>query len=82
MALPPNLPSVYLVFQVFIVKKYHGDGEYIIKCDLIVLDKNLIYEEEPITILDRDVHKLRTKEIKSVIVQWKHRLIEEACWKT
>ncbi|WMV58887.1 hypothetical protein MTR67_052272 [Solanum verrucosum] len=37
---------------------------------------------EPIVILDRDVRKLRTKEIKSVKVQWKHRLVEEATWET
>ncbi|KAH0670765.1 hypothetical protein KY290_026159 [Solanum tuberosum] len=43
-------------------------------------DKDLQYEEEPITILDRDVCKLRTKEIKSVKVQWKHRPVEEATW--
>ncbi|WMV09825.1 hypothetical protein MTR67_003210 [Solanum verrucosum] len=41
-------------------------------------DKDLQYEEEPIAILDRDVRKLRTKEIKSVKVQWKHHPIEEA----
>ncbi|WMV32390.1 hypothetical protein MTR67_025775 [Solanum verrucosum] len=38
------------------------------------------YEEEPIAILDRDVRKLRTKEIKSVKVQWKHLPVEEATW--
>ncbi|WMV59644.1 hypothetical protein MTR67_053029 [Solanum verrucosum] len=32
--------------------------------------------------MDRDVRKLRTKEIKSVKVQWKHRLVEEATWET
>ncbi|WMV47023.1 hypothetical protein MTR67_040408 [Solanum verrucosum] len=38
------------------------------------------YEEELVAILDRDVRKLRTKEIKSVKVQWKHRPVEEATW--
>ncbi|KAH0773664.1 hypothetical protein KY290_010801 [Solanum tuberosum] len=38
--------------------------------------------EEPVVILDRDVRKLRTKEIRSVKVQWKHRPIEEATWET
>ena len=35
--------------------RYHGDDYYIIKCDLIVLDKNLQYEEKTIEIIDRDV---------------------------
>ncbi|WMV37927.1 hypothetical protein MTR67_031312 [Solanum verrucosum] len=41
-------------------------------------NKDLQYEEEPIAILDRDVRKLRTKDIKSVKVQWKHRPVEES----
>ncbi|WMV34360.1 hypothetical protein MTR67_027745 [Solanum verrucosum] len=63
------------------LKRYHRDGDYIIKWDSIVLDKDLQYEEEPVEILDRDMHKLRTKEIKFVKVQWKHRPVEEATWK-
>ncbi|WMV07806.1 hypothetical protein MTR67_001191 [Solanum verrucosum] len=39
------------------------------------------YEEELVAILDRDVRKLRTKEVKSLKVQWKHRPVEEATWK-
>ncbi|KAK4730116.1 hypothetical protein R3W88_023104 [Solanum pinnatisectum] len=80
LALPPNLSGVHPVFYVSMLKRYHGDGDYIIKWDSIVLDKDLQYEEEPIAILDRDVRKLRTKEIKSVKFQWKHRLVEEATW--
>ncbi|KAK4733868.1 hypothetical protein R3W88_008129 [Solanum pinnatisectum] len=47
-----------------------------------VIDKDLQYEEEPIAILDCDVSKLRTKEIKSMKVQWKHCPVEEATWET
>ena len=39
------------------IEEYHGDGDYIIKRDTIVLDKDLQYEEESIAILDRDVPK-------------------------
>ncbi|XP_055803507.1 UDP-glycosyltransferase 90A1-like [Solanum dulcamara] len=38
--------------------------------------------EEPVVILDRDVRKLRTKEIKSVKIQWKHSAVEESTWET
>jgi len=47
-----------------------------------VLDKDLQYKQEPIAILDRDVRKLWTKEIKSVKVQWKYHPVEEATWET
>ncbi|WMV46997.1 hypothetical protein MTR67_040382 [Solanum verrucosum] len=80
--LPPNLSEFHLVFYVSMLRRYHGDGDYIIKWDSIVLDKDLQYEEESVAILDRDVRKLRTKEIKSVKVQWKHRPVEEATWET
>ncbi|WMV07948.1 hypothetical protein MTR67_001333 [Solanum verrucosum] len=66
LALPPNKSGVHPIFHIFMLKRYHGDGDYIIKWDSIMLDKDLQYEEEPIAILDRDVSKLRTKEIKSV----------------
>ncbi|WMV14743.1 hypothetical protein MTR67_008128 [Solanum verrucosum] len=82
LALPPNLSGVHPVFHVSMLKRYHGDRDYIIKWDSIVLDKNLQYEEELIVILDRDVRKLRTKDIKSVKVQWKHHPVKEATWKT
>lgn len=69
LALPPNLSGVHPVFHVSMLKRYHGDGDCSIKWDSMLLDKDLQYEEEPIAILDRDVRRLRTKEIKSVKVQ-------------
>ncbi|KAK4737630.1 hypothetical protein R3W88_001327 [Solanum pinnatisectum] len=69
LALPPSLSGVHLVFHVSMLKKYHGDADYMIKWDSVLLDKHLQYEEEPVAILDRDVQKLRTKEIKSMKVQ-------------
>ncbi|KAH0765327.1 hypothetical protein KY285_001198 [Solanum tuberosum] len=82
LALPPNLSGVHPVFHVSMLKRYHGDGDYIIKWDSIVLDTDLQYKEELIEIPDRVVRKLRTKEIKFVKVQWKHCPVEEATWET
>ena len=56
------------VFHVSMLKKYHGDGNYIIRWDSVFLDENLFYEEEPVSILDREVRKLRSKEIASIKV--------------
>lgn len=64
------------------LKRYHGHGDYIIKWDSIVLNKDLQYEKETVAILDCNMRKLRTKQIKSVKVQWKHRPVEEATWET
>ena len=43
------------VFHVSMLKKYHGDGNYIIRLDSVLLNENLSYEEEPVAILDREV---------------------------
>ena len=48
-----------------------------IKCCLM---KKLSYEEEPVAILDREVRKLRSREIASIKVQWKNRPVEVATW--
>ena len=45
-----------------------------------MLDENLSYEEEPVAILDREIRKLRSREIASIKVQWKNRPVEEATW--
>uniref|UniRef100_M0ZQN9 'chromo' domain containing protein n=1 Tax=Solanum tuberosum TaxID=4113 RepID=M0ZQN9_SOLTU len=40
-SLAPNLSGVHPVFHVSMLKRYHGDGDYIIKWDSVLLDKDL-----------------------------------------
>ena len=68
------------LFHVSMLKRYHGDGNYIIRWDSVLLDENLSYEEEPVAILDREVRKSRSREIASIKVQWKNRPMEESTW--
>lgn len=57
--------------------------EMIVMDFVVSLPKTLgKYEEEPVAIFDRDVQKLRTKEIKSMKVQLKYRPVEKATWET
>ena len=42
LALPPALSGVH----VSMLKRYHGDGNYIIRWDSVLLDENVSYEEE------------------------------------
>ena len=51
-----------------------------IQWDSVLRAQNLTFEKEPITILDRRIWKLRSKEISLVKVQWKHHQMEEATW--
>lgn len=82
LALPPSISRVYIVFTVSIFKRYYGDEDFIIEWDSILLEKNIQYKEKLVSILDRDVRRFRTKLINSVKVQWKHRPIYKATWKT
>ena len=69
LAFPPRLSGVHLVFHVSMLKRYHGDGNYIIRWDSVLLDENLTYEEESVAILDREIRKLTSREIASIKVQ-------------
>ncbi|XP_060202253.1 uncharacterized protein LOC132630707 [Lycium barbarum] len=80
LALPLGLLGVPPIFLISMLKRCHLDMSYIIRWDSMLLDENLSYEEEPISILDRHVRKLRSKEIASIKVQCKHRLVEKATW--
>ena len=80
LALLPVLSGVHPVFHVSMLKRYHGDGNYIIHWDSVLLDENLSYEEEPIAILEREIRKFRSREIASIKVQWKNRPVEESTW--
>ena len=50
LALPLGLSGVHLVFYVSMLKRYNGDGNYIIRWDSVLLDENLSYEEELVAI--------------------------------
>ena len=63
---------MHLIFHVSMLKRYHGDGNYIIRWDSVLLDVNLTYEEEPGASLASAVRKFRSKEIASIKVQWKN----------
>ena len=61
LALPPGLSGVHPVLHVSMLKRYHGDGNYIIRWDSVLLDENLSYEEDPVAILDREVRQGEVK---------------------
>ena len=48
----------------------------------VELSEDISYPEYPVTILDRQVRKLRTKEVPLVKVQWSRHGVEEATWET
>ncbi|XP_070056705.1 uncharacterized protein [Nicotiana tomentosiformis] len=82
LALPPSLAGVHLVFHVSMLRKYHDDPSHVSDFSSVQLDKDLSYVEEPVAILDKQVRKLKSKNIASVKVQWSGQSVEEATWDT
>ncbi|WMV54235.1 hypothetical protein MTR67_047620 [Solanum verrucosum] len=62
------------------LKKCMGDPSLIIPTKHIGINDSLSYEKIPVHILDRQVRKLRTKEVASVKVLWRNQFVEEATW--
>ncbi|WMV24621.1 hypothetical protein MTR67_018006, partial [Solanum verrucosum] len=44
------------------------------------IKENLAYEEVPVEILERQVKRLRNKEVASMKVLWRNHLVEGATW--
>ncbi|XP_060170518.1 uncharacterized protein LOC132601455 [Lycium barbarum] len=61
-------------------KKFMGDPSLVVPTEILGVKDSLSYEEIPVAILDRQIRKLRTKEIASVKVLWRNQKVEEATW--
>ncbi|XP_070002467.1 uncharacterized protein [Nicotiana sylvestris] len=68
--LPPEMSLVHPVLHVSILKKVIGDPSLIIPVETIEANEELSCEEIPVAILDRQVRKLRNKEVASVKMLW------------
>ncbi|XP_070040973.1 uncharacterized protein [Nicotiana tomentosiformis] len=71
LALLTSLSSVHLVFNVSMLQKYVGDPSHILDFSTVQLEGDMTYDVEPVAILDRQVRKLRSKDIASVKVHWR-----------
>ncbi|WMV42652.1 hypothetical protein MTR67_036037 [Solanum verrucosum] len=78
--LPQELAAVHPVFHISMLKKCIGDPSLILSTESVKIKDNLSYEEVPVQILDRQVRRLRTKDVASVKVLWRNQLVEEATW--
>ncbi|KAK4721211.1 hypothetical protein R3W88_011444 [Solanum pinnatisectum] len=78
--LPNELAPVHPVFHVSMLKKCIGDPVSIFPLKGLGVDENLSYEEVLVEILDRQVKRLRNKEVASIKVPWRNHLVEGATW--
>ena len=78
--LPQEMSAIHNVFHVFMLKKYVPDPSHVFQLQTIKIREDLSYEEKSIEIVNREVKKLRNKEIPLVKVIWQNHRVEEATW--
>ena len=61
-------------------KKCVHDPNHVINWDVIQVEPKVVFQIEPMRILDRKVTMLRNRAIGQVKVQWEHYGLEEAMW--
>ena len=71
---------VHPVFHISMLKKCMRDPSLIIPTEVFGIKDILSYEKIPIQIqiLDRQVRRLRIKEVTSVNILWRNQFVEEA----
>ncbi|WMV26553.1 hypothetical protein MTR67_019938, partial [Solanum verrucosum] len=62
------------------IVRLHGDPSRVVPVEDVQITEELSYEETPVAILDRQVRKLRTKEVALVKVLWRNKNREEVTW--
>ena len=80
LALPPELTKLHDVFHVSMLWRYRSDESHILPVQEIQVQEDLSYDEEPKTILAREVKQLWNKQVPLVKVLWQHNCREEATW--
>ncbi|XP_059277900.1 uncharacterized protein LOC132032132 [Lycium ferocissimum] len=78
--LPSDMAMVHPVFHVSMLRLYKPDPSYVLNHEQIEINEGLTYEEKPVQILDRQVRRLRTKDVASVKVLWRNHNTEKATW--
>ncbi|WMV32689.1 hypothetical protein MTR67_026074, partial [Solanum verrucosum] len=78
--LPQELAAVHPVFHISMLKKCIGDPSLILPTENIRITDSLSYEEISVQILDRQVRRLRMKDVASVKVLWRNQFVEKATW--
>ena len=70
--LPADLAVVHPVFHISLLKKCVGDLASVVPLETVAVKDSLSYEDVPVEILDRQVRRLRNKEVASVKVWWRN----------
>ncbi|XP_060190595.1 uncharacterized protein LOC132619836 [Lycium barbarum] len=76
--LPYGIAIVHPVFHISMLRLYKSDPSHVLTHEEIEINEGLSYEEEAVQIFDRQVRRLKTKDVASVKVLWRNHNTEEA----
>ena len=65
-----------------ILRRYRSNPSHVVSSKTIELRPDLMYEEEPVEILAREVKELWKKRIPLVKVLWRNHKTEKATWES
>jgi Retroviral aspartyl protease/RNase H-like domain found in reverse transcriptase/Reverse transcriptase (RNA-dependent DNA polymerase)/Integrase zinc binding domain/Retrotransposon gag protein/Zinc knuckle len=80
LALPPSFSSIHNVFHISMLRKCMTDPTKVVRLEPIEIRSDMSYIEEPVQILDRREHVLRSNVVNQVKVLWRNHGIEESTW--
>ena len=80
LTLPLELAKLHDVFHVSILQRYRSDTSHILPVQDIQVQEDFIFDEEPKSILDREIRQLQNKQVPMVKVFWQYHSMEEATW--
>ncbi|GJW42866.1 putative reverse transcriptase domain-containing protein [Tanacetum coccineum] len=78
--LPEELSSVHDTFYVSNLKKCLADANLHVPLDEIKIDKTLRFVEEPVEIMEREIKKLKRRNIALVKVRWNSKRGPKFTW--
>lgn len=74
------MEHIHNVFHMSMLKIYHPNAKQVIEYELIEIQPDLSYIEQPVEILDRQQKILRNRSVSLVKVLWRNPKIEESTW--
>lgn len=78
--LPEEMSGIHNTFHVSHLRKCLVDETAYVPLNEIEVDNRLNYIEEPIAIVDREVRRIKNRDVKFVKIQWRHRKETDCTW--
>jgi hypothetical protein len=78
--LPESMAGMHPVFHVCMLRKYIRDPELKIEANPIIVQQDLIFDAQPVRVLESSERVMRNHTIKYVKILWSNQTEREATW--